>query len=273
MTFSERLGLKPVRVAIQRESMDDLLKTELWNILVISYFQHVQPRSEKMMLIGKIWMHVLNKRIDEIYSVSSSLEKIKNHFWKCNWHEVYDFIEFVAQNDPHFQKVTENFIESVNKALEKHVSAYRIINDVVCEITSNEAIESIERAFANTDAYATVKIHLATALQFMSDRENPDYRNSIKESISAVEALCKIITGDDKATLKSALAIIEKRNKLHSALKGAFDKLYAYAGDASGIRHALTDEPNLTSEDAQFMLVSCSAFINYLINLNSSQVK
>jgi hypothetical protein len=40
--------------------------------------------------------------------------------------------------------------------------------------------------------------------------------------------------------------------------------MYGYTSDAEGIRHALMDEPTLESEDAKFMLVSCSAFVNYL---------
>lgn len=52
---------------------------------------------------------------------------------------------------------------------------------------------------------------------------------------------------------------------MHSDLKEAFKKLYGYTSDADGIRHALMDESNLDFEDAKFMLVSCSAFTNYLI--------
>ena len=57
---------------------------------------------------------------------------------------------------------------------------------------------------------------------------------------------------------------MEKRIKLHGALKRAFNILYGYTSDANGIRHALLDEANLTFDEAKFMLVSCSAFINYL---------
>jgi hypothetical protein len=45
----------------------------------------------------------------------------------------------------------------------------------------------------------------------------------------------------------------------------AFVKLYGYTSDADGIRHALMDESDLASEDAKFMLVLCSAFVNYLL--------
>lgn len=57
----------------------------------------------------------------------------------------------------------------------------------------------------------------------------------------------------------------EGKVKLHPALKGAFDKLYGYTSSNSGIRHALVDDSiPVCSEDARFMLISCSAFINYL---------
>ncbi|MCD4841694.1 MAG: hypothetical protein K8R08_06790 [Methanosarcinales archaeon] len=64
------------------------------------------------------------------------------------------------------------------------------------------------------------------------------------------------------------LKSIKKDNKIkmHPALNSAFSKLYGYTSGADGIRHALLDEPDLDFEDAKFMIVSCSGFINYLIS-------
>jgi len=76
--------------------------------------------------------------------------------------------------------------------------------------------------------------------------------------------MCKLIAGDDRATLGTALKKLEDKVALHPALKKAFDHLYGYTSDEGGIRHALLDESDLKFEDAQFMLVTCSAFINYL---------
>ncbi len=42
---------------------------------------------------------------------------------------------------------------------------------------------------------------LKRALELFSDRGSPDYRNSIKESISAVESFVIFTTGKDKGTL------------------------------------------------------------------------
>ena len=43
-------------------------------------------------------------------------------------------------------------------------------------------------------------------------------------------------------------------------------KIYGYTSNGDGIRHALLEEDSLEYEDALYMLVSCSAFVNYLIS-------
>ncbi len=62
-----------------------------------------------------------------------------------------------------------------------------------------------------------------------------------------------------------ALKVIDSQAPLHGALRSAFEKLYGYTSDAEGIRHALLEENRLEQEDAIFMLVTCSAFVSYVI--------
>ncbi len=157
------------------------------------------------------------------------------------------------------------FIDECNSILEKELSAYRIINCKITSISDEIEIESIENALKNNDKFKDVKTHLDTSLSYLSNRENPDYRNSIKESISAVETICKIITGEN--TLGKALNNLEKSGiKINPSLKSAFEKLYTYTNDEkTGIRHALIDsEYSPDFDEAKFMLVTCSTFINYL---------
>ena len=74
------------------------------------------------------------------------------------------------------------------------------------------------------------------------------------------------MSGDDKATLGEALKQMEKQKRIHPALREAFSKLYGYTTDQGGIRHAEgLFESNVTFEEAKFMLVICSTFINYII--------
>ena len=109
-------------------------------------------------------------------------------------------------------------------------------------------------------------MHLNKALALYSDRVNPDYNNSVKESISAVEAMCCIIIGNSgKPTLGNALKKLEEKGvHIHPSQKIAFEKLYGYASNEAGIRHGNIDFVNVPAEDAKFMLIACSAFINYL---------
>jgi hypothetical protein len=188
-----------------------------------------------------------------------------------------DILEYVPKNFeyPNNQYETESinqkFIERCNDILEAHMSAYRFVHGEIVEITSEAEIEAIENALDGTrSAYGPVHEHLRRALELLSDRHERDYRNSIKESISAVESLACLIAGKPKASLNDALTEIEKKHVLHGALKKSFSNLYGYTSDEGGVRHKLLEEATLNIEDATFMLVSCSAFVNYLIAKTSS---
>ncbi len=150
-------------------------------------------------------------------------------------------------------------IQWLNTVLETENAAYRIVGSEVVEITDTNEIAAIEDALNHPDD--PVRAHIQAALAMLSDRKSPDYRNSIKEAISAVEATCRLVTGMKNATLGDAL---KKVPDLHPALQKGFLALYGFTSDASGIRHSLLDESNLTYVDAKFMLAACASFVSYL---------
>jgi hypothetical protein len=145
------------------------------------------------------------------------------------------------------------------------MSGYRIADLRVVPITDRVELDTVEEALESDTE--PVRLHLQQALRLLTDRGSPDYRNSVKESISSVEAACKALDGE-RASISSALARLERGGQMHSALKQAFTKLYGWSSDAEGIRHALSDAPSLTFEEAKFMLVACSAFVNLLQAVN-----
>jgi hypothetical protein len=277
--FSEREGLKKARMEIQTDSIDDALKSRLWNVLDHFYWGRGRiPNRDKPLwdlisgdvesLFMRMWDSYFKKPVDDLtLSWRRDFPTVKTYFFNCQWYEVYDFIEFVVSQYPN-AATNDKSVETFNAVLEEELSAYRFVGGKITKITSKEEIAEVEEALETP--FETVQVHVKTALNLMSDRKKPDYRNSIKESISGVEAICKIIANDDKATLGEALDTIERTHKVdfHGALKRALDSLYGYTSSAEGIRHALglLEEPNLSFEDAKFMLVSCSAFINYLVS-------
>lgn len=281
-SFSQRYGYKKVREQIQRETIDQVLRNQLWNLLTENYFYglrtsggndskypfhstYLQQNKSLNLLCKDLWHDHFNKPLDTLSNkVLEVYIYLRKYYMESIWFAVYDFIEFVA-NRYEMEYTNKEFVDMCNTAFTQQLSAYRFINRKIVEITSEQEIQEIEKAIEISPS--SVQQHLSNSLDKLSNKTNPDYRNSIKESISAVESLCKLITGDDKATLSKALTKIQSEGTmiLHPSLKTAFDKIYGYTSNEGGIRHSLIDEDsNVDLEEARFMLVTCSAFINYL---------
>ncbi len=276
--FSQRKGLKPLKKVIQRESIDTELRIGLWNALKLVVWDLYEDRgsgyggfvSEKtrtvLAVVRIIWMDLFKATLDTMpdfysHSETAAYDRLREYFFKCKWSECYDFIELVGKSLP--DDWGEHFRIFTNQTLETENAAYRFVGDEIVEITDAHEIEAIESALALPSE--APRYHLETSLKLLSDRQQPDYRNSIKESISAVEAICRLAAGSQKSTLGDCLKILAKSRPMHSAFEQALGKLYGFTSDEGGIRHSLTDPGSSPSyADAKFMLVVCSAFVNYL---------
>lgn len=270
--FSERKGLKKVSEIIQTESMNDELRVSLWNVLELelwstpcffendlSLFANSKPDFDTFRKL--LWVNHFKQPIDrcpDLYPAIMSI--IRTHFFNCQWNEVYDFLEFVVS---YYGSSFIRLVNSLNYMLERELSGYRFVDGHLADITDKQELEMLDEALRDT-RFTGVTAHLQRALELYADRKHPDYRNSIKESISAVESMARVVSGKSNATLGDALKVIEKKGALHSLLKEGFIKLYGYTNDEHGIRHAMLEEPSLTAADARFFLLSCTSFVNYL---------
>jgi len=277
--------------------MDEESRNSLWNLLCKYYFVFIskpkifgqiylsQLDKSVKLLFDFIWTDYFKKPLDDMGSIlGDTYSEIRNYYFSCEWYEVYDFIEFIANNNLHLynhkqltmhegkkrnKSRNEEFIKECNKILEMELSGYRFVDKKIIKITSELEIDEIENVLNNTSKFSNINQHIKQGIHLLANRKKPDYRNSIKESISAVEALCKIITKEDNATLGKALKIVGEKLDLHPALVKSFSNLYGYTSSADGIRHSLLEGSSLNFEDAKYFLVSCSAFINYLITKSS----
>ncbi len=278
--FSERSGVKP-RKAIQLKSMDIDLKNKLWSALFQTYLSQIEEYawSDTAQLTGRrghvisasdcqfltdLWIELYKDRVDTLNL--RDWNTVRSHIWDrysvADWFDVFDLLEFFATRFPE-EKKNSTFKIRCNKYLASESSAYQFVGDEIAEITSEIEIKEIDDALQFSPRQ--VEIHLARALALFADRKNPDYRNSMKESISAVESACNLISEKKNENLTQALKEMEKKGvSIHGALKAAFNSIYGYTSDANGIRHGLWEQDNIEIEDARFMLIACSAFVNYL---------
>lgn len=273
--FSERKGLITVPRIIQTNGMSDELRNRLWNILDFYLWSsggyHLSPTTiqdfqdvYQIIAFSKgLWHSYFKKPVDIIPNIPSEiLERIREYYFKTPWNEVYDFIAFVDGYYADYN-VGPGMRSALNDVLSEELAGYSLIDGQIVDITDKQEITMLQDALQDTK-FSIVTSHLKQALKLLSDRESPDFRNSIKESISAVEAMARILTGDDKATLGDALKMLKNAHGLHPALSDGFYKIYGYTSDADGIRHSMMEEPNLGPDDAKFFLLSCTSFTNYL---------
>jgi hypothetical protein len=270
MKFSERQGLRTAKETVQLESMDKDLRNGLWNSFQLHYLERVNSQyirtSRYDDFFRDLWLNFFKYPLDTLDNhYNNTRSEIREWFFGWHWFEVYDFIEYVASVECHTDE--DDFIDTCNIILERELSAYRFIDGIISPITNEHEINEIDEAIqtAKDNNLRGVREHLETALLKMSDRTNPDYRNSIKESISAVEAIAKKISNGSKDSLGGALDKIRGKIKLHPSLEQGFKKIYGYTSDEGGIRHSMSDESNCDLEDAKYMLIASSAFVNYLI--------
>lgn len=283
--FSERMGIVKEKI-IQKDDIDYDTRIVLYNTIHQSLIHDISAYKIAMIHKGNkmdyneqviedkdfetiekgIWLNVFKDPIDllpkemKVFCLS-----LREFMTTCEWYRIYELIEYILKNYNWHKK--SDFIDVLNIKLEEEKTAYRIVSDEVALLTDEQEIKELEEVLTKAESvFFGVYTHLKSALHFFSERTNPDYRNSIKESISAVESICKIIVGSEKADLRTALNRLEKKGiKIHAAMKTGYEKLYSYTSDEKGIRHALIDFSNASYEDAKYMLVSCTSFINYLI--------
>ena len=280
--FSERKGIKNFSDIVQINSLNERTRNRLFSVIQKAHDKmefgdnkRSIPFSKK--IIEYIYEDIFSLVMDDIPTIKSSygiyydkktiFKNIKDIFDEYEYNEIFDFIESfmygiksLEESVPYLQEHYYNELTSNinNVFIEENVN-YKIIDGFITDIVDKNEIDSINEVLTLEED--VTKVHLEKAMELLY--KNNDYDNSIKESISAVESKCQILTNSDKATLGKSLKSLA--TNIHPALKDAFEKLYGYTSDANGIRHANgLGEGNSTFAEAKYMLVSCTAFINYL---------
>ena len=279
--FSDTSGIAPRSKTIQLDEFDDDTRTRISNKLyelLAVVFDHTEDyyysyRFEDASnsfckdLINDVFCQRNALRRGCSYDWHKVFESINEVIEQATFNEVLDIVEYTCRWLNSSIEQHKGFMFPVfNKLFEQEYVGYRFVNGRIVAISDTTEIGAIEEAGRNP--VEGCRTQLQKALDFLADRENKDYKNSIKESISAVESICQVIVNNEKATLGEALKQLESKGlSIHPSLKQAFLKLYGYTSDQGGIRHAEGMlESDVTFEEAKFMLVSCSAFINYLIS-------
>jgi len=274
--FSVRYGIIPEKV-LQVNSLDRDTRVGLYNTFYENYFDDqitlrqtnagwFDPDSIWFKTWRKLWKEHFKAEIASINSYELEIRNAIRTQFNNNekWWLCLDFIQMFLLS---YGNVTnyKKFEDECNHIFETEKAEIRLVEKRFVKLTSETEIKEIKEALSNPSK--EVSEQFQSALEKFSDRTAPDYRNSIKESIGAVESICKKIAGKPDATLGQALQMIKDKGtvEIHPEMVEAYKSLYGYTSDASGIRHGLLDgKVPAGYEEAKYMLISCSSFVNYL---------
>ena len=280
MDFALRNGFREEEEQILINSMSEKLRTRLYNqfLLILDMLDSTFHKNTMQYIGDKLGFY--------IGDYQTCLTKVYQYFLTGNddseWYSPYIVFELLFQYlrdsigcESCDQKVSAEYCKDseimktlpnmVNTVLKEERSGYRLVDWVFTPITESVEVKAIENGMSS--GVLSARIHLKKALERYSDRKSPDYENSIKESISAVEAMCCYITGISgrQASLGKTIKKLKDHGvHIHKSMETAFNSLYGYTSDETGIRHGGIEFHHASAEDAQFMLVACSAFVSYL---------
>ena len=276
--YSERNGYKPFSEMVIYKRITPEIQNALYSCFDRLYtFIRNNRGTERPYwdLQRYVWTRYLNQR-EGSYRYGDQIihDYLGDDTYK--WYEKFDIIEESLHYLRHILKEPvrmttcfEELKEDLNSEFERLNFGHRVVDEYIIDIISEQEIKSVEDALECSDDQ--VQEHFRNAIMLLAQRPDADYRNSIKESISAVEAFCRKETSE--GTLGKALKKLENKGvNIHPKVKSAFEQLYAYTNDGgTGIRHAMLDDSYVpTNAEATFMLVSCSALINYLQNMKGN---
>jgi len=242
-------------------SLDQDTRTELWNFsrtLVEASLQQ-STRSASSALLVRIWRDLWRQPADDMPVMAHhTIVQLKSTFLDAGWDYTYDAVEFICQ---FFNN--ETVAAAYNDILVRNLCGFRFIGMQLAPVVSETEVGAVERPLEDPEVSDVVGHHLSRALGLLADRADPDYANSVKESISAVEAQLRSITG--KSPMGSALdALKDGHPELHPALVKSWKSLYGYASDEDGVRHGSEDVPSVDQATAVYVLVTCSALVSLL---------
>src|SRR5919109_4167844 len=238
MRFSDRIGVTRPVLSVHLDSMPTQLRVSLWNLFLDLY------NGKDGGYWGKITAHVAKyfrkfPADDLPYQSWDLRDWLKEYFFGLSWYEAYNFVEFIVKNhgvateersgrsyDVSSHPVPSEKLEAaVNHILEREHSGYRFIGHVLSPISEQAELEEVQKATElRGKGLEGARRHVHAALDLFSKRSNPDYRNAIKEAISAIESIAKQIGAKERDGLTPALRALEKK-RAYTAL---FDPLKSF---------------------------------------------
>ena len=186
---------------------------------------------------------------------------------KCQWWQFYDICEVLWQGLEYNKREKNSLSEEINTLLREEHLGFELRDGKVEKIGSGFIDARVEEAryLLKEPEFKGADEHFEKALKALNTRPNPDVENCVKDAVSAIESVGRIIVNDEKAMLSDIIKKMARSGLIPRPLDEAIQKVYAYRGNQPGVAHGLVGTSKVTINDAEFVLAMSAAIIIYLV--------
>ena len=206
----------------------------------------------------------IDRELDDFdWNSDSCKDGLKYTIRNCSWFKFYDFVETIGEEiikketkddiyldtnqslhdiTPHFEK----YQKQVNNLFRKHSVEWLLNSNSKLETALPKALaERINNTEKSLDKFEAARDHYKKAKGYALGTHK-DSENSIKESISALESVGKVLY-PKTATLGDVLKHMKRDESIPKMLVDVIQRFYDYANSEPGVRHGGSKKPNSES--------------------------
>jgi len=258
--FSKRYGLRPTPEGLMYEDVPEPARVGLYHIVRLFF-------NDKYLELYNVLCIALRIPLDRdranIYQAPGATEKL---IMDCQWWQFYDICEVLWQA-LEYKRERDSLSEEINTLFREEHLGFELRDGKVEKIGSGFIDTRVKEAryLLKEPEFKGADQHFEKALKALNIRPNPDVENCVKDAVSAIESVGRIIINDDKALLSEIVKTMAKNEIIPKPLDEAIQKVYAYRGDQPGVAHGLVGLSKVTVDEAEFVLAMSAAIIIYLV--------
>ena len=262
--FSKRYGLRPTPEGLMYEDVPEQARVGLYHV-VKQFFEKHYDLYKALCIALRIPLDrgIAESYLSWDYLASEAIEKL---IMNCQWWQFYDICEVLWQG-LEYEREKDSFSEEINNLFREEHLGFELRDGKVEKVGSGfiDAHVKEARYLLKEPEFKGADKHFEKALKALNTRPNPDVENCIKDAVSAIESVGRIIVGDDKALLSKIIKDMAGEGIIPKPLDGVIQKIYAYRGDQPGVAHGLVGTSEVTIDEAEFVLAMSAAIIIYLV--------
>lgn len=278
--FSRKFGLRPTPQGLIYDKVPESARVGVFNV-VFSLLG--TPRQDwgyyrgLYLEICRILRKMLNWTLTYEFEYPKAIETI---ILTCEWYHFYEicqivydyFIKTVSQDfaitKPGIEQVLQ---EQLNALFRDEFLGFEIQNGKIERIGNPITDAKIKEAryLLKEQEFKGADAHFEKAIKALNERPNPDVENCVKDAVSAIESVGRIITNDENALLSDIIKNAAKKGVIPQPLDQTFQKVYAYRGNEPGVAHGAVDVSKVTEAEAELILAMSAAMIIYLVKKRS----